>query len=41
LILGQKEVLDETIIIKEMVSGIQETVPLAKVVKELKKRLRK
>ena len=41
LILGQKEVLDETIIIRDMVSGIQETVPLVKVIKEIKKRLRK
>lgn len=41
LILGQKEVLDETIIIKDMLSGVQETVPLTKVIKELKKRLRK
>jgi len=41
LILGQKEVLDETIIIRNMVSGIQETVPLVKVIKEIKKRLRK
>ncbi len=40
LILGQKEVLDETIIIRNMVSGIQETVPLVKVIKEIKKRLR-
>jgi histidyl-tRNA synthetase len=41
LILGQKEVLDETIIIKDMLSGVQETVPLTKVIKELKKRLKK
>jgi len=41
LILGQKEVLDETVIIKDMASGIQETVPLAEVIKEIKKRLRK
>ena len=40
LILGQKEVLDETVIIKDMVSGIQETVPLAKIIKEIKKKLR-
>ena len=38
LILGQKEVLDETIIIKDMISGVQETVPLVKVIKELKKK---
>lgn len=41
LILGQKEVLDETVIIKDMVSGVQETVPLAKVIKEIKKKLRR
>ena len=41
LILGQKEVLDETIIIRNMVSGIQETVPLVRVIKEIKKKLRK
>ncbi|MAF20624.1 MAG: histidine--tRNA ligase [Parcubacteria group bacterium] len=40
LILGQKEALDETIIIRDMVSGSQEVVPLAKVVKEVKKRLK-
>ena len=40
LILGQKEVLDETIIIKDMASGVQETVPLSKVVKEVKKRIK-
>ncbi len=40
LILGQKEALDETIIIKDMISGSQETVPLAKVVKRLKKKLK-
>ncbi len=40
LILGQKEVLDETIIIKDMNSGIQETVPLAKLVKEVKKKIK-
>lgn len=41
LILGQKEVLDETVIIKDMVSGVQETVPLAKIIKEIKKKLRR
>ncbi len=41
LILGQKEALDETIIIKEMTSGVQETVPLTRVIKEVKKRIRK
>jgi len=41
LILGQKAVLDETIIIRDMVSGVQETVPLTKIIKEIKKRLRR
>lgn len=41
LIFGQKEVLDETIIVKDMISGIQETIPLNKVTKELKKKLKK
>lgn len=41
LILGQKEVLDQTIIIRDMSSGVQETVPLSKIINELKKRLKK
>ena len=41
LILGQKEALDKTIIIRDMTSGVQEIVPLEKIVKELKKRLKK
>ena len=40
LILGQKEVFEENIIIRDMRTGIQETVPLTKVVREIKKRLR-
>lgn len=39
LILGQKEVIDGTIIIREMSSGIQEIVAYDKVVAEVKKRL--
>ncbi len=39
LILGQKEVFEESIIIRDMKAGIQETVPLEKVVSEIKKRL--
>ncbi|OGY56842.1 MAG: histidine--tRNA ligase [Candidatus Colwellbacteria bacterium RBG_13_48_8] len=39
LILGQKEVFEENIIIRDMRTGVQETVPLTKVVKELKKKL--
>ncbi len=41
LILGQKEALDETIIIRDMDSGSQETVPLSKVVEILKKKIKK
>jgi len=39
LILGQKEVMDGTIIIRDMESGIQEIVDLEKVVPEIKRRL--
>jgi histidyl-tRNA synthetase len=41
LILGQQEVLNNTIIIRDMSSGIQETVAQEKLIKELKKRLTK
>jgi len=41
LILGQKEALEETIIIRDMTSGRQETVKLGKIVKEMKKRIKK
>ncbi len=41
LILGQKEALDETIIIRDMESSSQEIVPLKKVVEKLKKKIRK
>lgn len=40
LILGQKEALENSIIIRDMKSGAQETVPLDRVVKEVKKRLK-
>lgn len=40
LILGQREVFEESIIIRDMKSGAQETVPLSKVVEEVKKRLK-
>lgn len=39
LILGQQEALDGTVIIRDMESGVQETVPRGKVVEEVKKRL--
>ena len=41
LILGQKEALDETIIIREMESGIQEVVPQEKLIEFLKRKLKK
>lgn len=40
LILGQKEALEEAVILREMVSGAQETIPLNKIVAELKRRLK-
>ncbi|MDO8743079.1 MAG: histidine--tRNA ligase [Candidatus Azambacteria bacterium] len=41
LIIGQKEALDATVILREMQSGVQETVTLEKIVNEVKKRLKK
>lgn len=41
LILGQKEALDETIIVRELQSGIQETIPQEKLIEFLKKKLKK
>ena len=40
LILGQKEALDETVILKDMVSGTQETVPQDKLVIAIRKILK-
>ncbi|MDO8467279.1 MAG: histidine--tRNA ligase [bacterium] len=40
LILGQQEVFEQSIIIRDMKSGAQETVPLKKVVEVVKKKLR-
>ena len=40
LIFGQKEALDGTIILREMDTGIQETIPIEKIVEEVKKRLK-
>jgi len=40
LILGQKEVYEESIIIRNMETGVQETVPFAKAVGEVKKKMR-
>ena len=39
--LGQQEVLDEMIILKDMNSGLQELIPLDKIIPEIKKRLNK
>ncbi|MDP2735410.1 MAG: ATP phosphoribosyltransferase regulatory subunit, partial [bacterium] len=41
LILGQREVLDQTIVIRKMDTGEQQTVKMDRVVEELKKRLKK
>lgn len=40
LIMGQKEALDGTIILREMDSGIQETVPLEKVLETVREKLK-
>jgi histidyl-tRNA synthetase len=41
LIIGQREVLEKSVIIRDMKSGNQETVKAEKVVKEIKRRLKK
>ena len=41
LILGQKEALDNTIIVREVQSGIQETIPQEKLIEFLKQKLKK
>ena len=40
LIFGQKEALDGTVILREMDTGIQETIPVERIVDEVKKRLK-
>ncbi len=40
LIFGQKEALDGTIILREMDTGVQETILLERIVDEVKKRLK-
>lgn len=40
LIFGQKEAIEGTVILREMETGIQETIPLEKIIDELKKRLK-
>ena len=39
LIFGQKEAFEESIIVRDLKSGVQETIPLAKMVETLKKRI--
>ncbi|MEK7540426.1 MAG: histidine--tRNA ligase [Patescibacteria group bacterium] len=41
LILGQKEIIDETILLREMLTGSQEVIDIEKMIPELKKRLDK
>ena len=41
LIMGQKEALDSTLILREMQSGVQENIPVEKIIDEVKKRLKK
>ncbi len=41
LIFGQKEALEQTVILRETATGVQETIPLEKIIDELKKRLKK
>jgi len=41
LIFGQKEALDKTIIVREIQSGIQETIPQEKLIEFLKRKLRR
>ena len=41
LIIGQKEALDNTVILREMQPGVQEVIPLEKIINEVKKRLKK
>jgi histidyl-tRNA synthetase len=38
LIIGQKEVFDQTVILRDMASGAQEMIPMTKIVSELQKR---
>lgn len=40
LIIGQKEALDGTVILREIVSGVQETIPMEKTLEAVKQRLK-
>lgn len=39
LIIGQKEVYEESVIVRDMKTGTQEVVPIAKIIEEVKKRM--
>ena len=39
LIFGQREAFEESILIRDMRTGVQESVPIAKIVEEVKRRL--
>lgn len=41
VIIGQKEVLEQTVILRDMASGAQEMIPLNKIVSELQRRFKK
>ena len=41
LVLGQKEALDNTVIVKNMETGSQEIVPFEKIALELKKKIKR
>ena len=41
LVLGQKEIMDDTIMVRDMENGIQEIIDFKKIVPEMKKRLAK
>jgi histidyl-tRNA synthetase len=41
LIIGQKEIMDGTVLIRDMENGIQEVVDYKKIAPEIKKRLEK
>ena len=40
LIFGQKEALDNTMIVREINTGVQETIPVEKIIEEIKKKLK-
>ena len=41
LILGQKEALEKTVILRDMKNGIQDTFKIDKIINEIKKRLKR